>query len=164
MQPGIEDVVFLNMTFGSGAIANVHLSWLDPHKVRDMTIVGTKKMVVFDDVSSDAKVTIYDMGIDVEPKASEGAPFDSFSDFQLIHRYGSTVIPRIDYPEPLAEEMKHFAHCIQTGTPPLTGGEHAVGVVKVLQEAEESLKANRIDSPHRRTMRSETIDSASVVR
>lgn len=164
LQPGIEDVVFLNMAFASGAVANVHLSWLDPHKVRDMTIVGTKKMVVFDDVSSDAKVTIYDMGIDVEPKASKGASFESFSDFQLIRRYGSTVIPRIEYPEPLAEELKHFANCIQTGETPLTGGEHAIGVVKVLQEADESLQASRNDMAHRRLVQNEISDTESVVR
>lgn len=142
LQPGIEDVAFLNLTFASGAMAHVHLSWLDPHKVRDMTVVGSKKMAVFDDVSSEAKVTIFDMGMDVEQRMGKGSEYDSFGDFQLRRRYGDILVPHVDYPEPLVQEMKHFIHCIRTDERPLTGGDHAVSVVRVLEQAQESLNSN----------------------
>jgi predicted dehydrogenase len=142
LQPGIEDVAFLNLAFTGGAMAHVHLSWLDPHKVRDMTVVGSKKMAVFDDVSSDAKVTIFDMGMDVEQRIGKGSEYDSFGDFQLRRRYGDILVPHVDYPEPLVQEMKHFIHCIRTGERPLTGGDHAVSVVRVLEQAQESLSSN----------------------
>ena len=142
LQSGIEDVVFLTLSFPNRTIAHIHLSWLDPHKVRDMTVVGSKKMVVFDDVSTDAKVTVFDMGVDVRPDARRGVPFDSFGAFQVLHRYGDTLVPRIDYPEPLVTEMQHFVECIRTGREPLTGGNHAVSVVRTLELAQSALQRN----------------------
>ena len=148
LQPGIEDVAFVNLSFPSGASAHIHLSWLDPHKVRTMTVVASKKMVVFDDVSSDAKLTIYDMGIQMAPDPRSAASFESFGQFQASHRYGDTVIPRINYPEPLAEEIKHFVECVATGSESLSGGQHAISVVRVLEMAQASLRAG--DSPDHR--------------
>ena len=142
LQPGIEDVVFASLTFKSGAVAHMHLSWLDPHKLRTMTVVGSKKMVVFDDVSADSRLTIYDMGVDITQGPPNPAPFETFGQFQASHRYGDTVIPRIPYPEPLAEEMRHFTECIRSGVPPLTGGEHAISVVRTLEAIQQSLTDN----------------------
>ena len=143
LQKGIEDVVFATLSFDSGAFANIHLSWLDPQKVRTMTVVGSKKMVVFDDVSADARLTIHDMGVDMPPGQISANPFETFGQFQVAHRHGDTVIPRIPYPEPLAQEMKHFIQCIREGSKPLTGGQHAISVVRSLEMVQACLDENR---------------------
>ncbi|MDP6716699.1 MAG: Gfo/Idh/MocA family oxidoreductase [SAR202 cluster bacterium] len=143
LQPGIEDVVFATLSFGSGTVANIHLSWLDPHKIRTMTVVGSKKMVVFDDVSADARLTIHDMGVDITQGQMTANPFETFGQFQVAHRQGDTVIPRIPYPEPLAEEMKHFIECIRDGSQPRTGGQHAISVVRSLEMIQACLDQNK---------------------
>jgi predicted dehydrogenase len=134
VQTGVDDVVFLNITYPDKVMANIHVSWLDPHKVRKMIVVGSKKMVVYDDVA-DEKVIIYDKGIDVRAKLGEGMDFDRPAKFSFNHRSGDIFIPKIDFPEPLRVEAQHFLDCIRTGCPQLTGISHARKVVAILEQA-----------------------------
>jgi predicted dehydrogenase len=142
LQPSIEDVVFMSMTFAGGIGANVHISWLDPHKVRRMTVVGSEKMVVYDDVSSDAKLMLFDRGITKKRLDNEYdslGPFRDFADFQLLLRAGDVLIPKLDSVEPLAAECEHFVRCIETGAQPLTDGQAGLRVVRALEMAQLSL-------------------------
>src|SRR6266571_368696 len=141
IQPGIEDVVFVTLDFPGGVGANVHLSWLDPRKVRCMTVVGSRKMVVYDDMSPDAKIVVYDKGV---TRQSQGAVslgrYESFGEFQLLLRAGDVLIPKIDFVEPLQVECRHFAECIQTGARPLADGYNGLQVVEMLEAAERALR------------------------
>ena len=141
LQPGIPDVVFMTLVFPGGKAAHVHISWLDPLKVRRMTVVGTRKMAVYDDVSSDAKIVLYDRGIDRLPTAESPRDFHSFDEFQLQVRNGDVVIPAFKFSEPLRLQCAHFVDCIRTGKAPLTDGEHGGQVVKILEAAQRSLAA-----------------------
>ncbi len=138
LQPGIEDVAFAVLTWAGGVTAHVHVSWLDPGKVRRVTVVGRRKMVVCDDVS-DQKIAIYDKGVDRVPKLGERMDFDAFDGYQLLHRTGDILLPRIDLQEPLRVEAAHFLDCVRTGAEPLTGPAHARDVVAILVAGEESL-------------------------
>lgn len=140
IQPGIEDVIFMTLDFPGGIGASVHISWLDPNKVRRMTIVGSKKMVVYDDVSSDAKITVFDRGVTKELKPnSQAKPYETFGDFQLILRAGDVYIPKLDFVEPLKLECQHFVDSIRTGRPPMTDGYDGLRVVETLEEAQRAL-------------------------
>jgi len=139
LQPGVEDVVFMTLVFPNGASANVHISWLDPHKIRKMTVVGSRKMAVYDDVSSDARIVVYDRGVDRVPTADSPRDFKSFADFQLRLRSGDVTIPAIKFSEPLQLECEHFIDCIHTSKRPLTDGRHGAMVVRVLEAAQESM-------------------------
>lgn len=135
MQTGIEDVVFLHVVYPGKVMAHVHVSWLDPHKVRQMTIVGTKKMAVYDDVAEN-KIAIYDKGI--EPKAILGQRMDFDQPpgpQQFTHRSGDILIPKVDFREPIKVEIDHFFDCIQKGETCLTGTDHAREVVRILSAA-----------------------------
>lgn len=131
VQDGIDDVVFLNITYPQGVLANIHVSWLDPHKIRKMTIVGSKKMVVYDDVAEN-KIAIYDKGIDRMAVLGEHMDYDKPNTFTFNHRSGDVVFPKINWIEPLKTEIEHFIDCIQNGTKCQTGAEHAGKVVKIL--------------------------------
>ncbi len=132
LQDGIEDVVFVTMKFAAGQMAHIHLSWLDPHKERKLTIVGSKKMAVFDDVSPE-KLRIYDKGYNTPPA------FDSFEQYLTI-RHGGCSIPHVPMKEPLAAECRHFVECIADGATPRTGIDSGLRVVKVLAAAQLSLE------------------------
>jgi predicted dehydrogenase len=140
LQPGIEDVVFITLDFPGGIGANVHISWLDPNKVRRMTVVGSHKMVVYDDVSADAKVMVYDRGFTKKPNDSSLGRYESFGEFQLLLRAGDIIIPKIDFVEPLKLECSHFIECIKSGNNPLSDGYDGLRVVQVLEAAQQSLK------------------------
>ena len=140
IQPGIEDVVFVHLDFEDGVRAMIHISWLDPNKVRRMTVVGSKKMVVYDDVSRDAKIVVYDKGIDKVNITDSLGEFESFGEFQLRVRAGDMYVPEIDFVEPLKVECAHFIDCIVNGKKPLTDGEEGYGVVKILEGAQTSLE------------------------
>lgn len=133
LAPGVEDVVFVTLRFASRQMAHIHLSWLDPRKERRLTIVGTKKMVVFDDVSSE-KLRIYDKGYDRPPE------FTDFGEYLAI-RSGGVYIPHIKMVEPLARECGHFLDCIESGSEPTTGIDSAVRVVRILAAAQRSLES-----------------------
>ncbi len=140
LQEELEDVVYMNLDFQSGTSAHIHVSWLDPNKVRKMTIVGSKKMVVYDDVSSDAKIQVYDKGITKRNISESLGEYDTFGKFQLIHRAGDLLVPKIDFVEPLKVETSHFLECILEGKRPLTDGLNGLRVVKVLEAAQRSVK------------------------
>ena len=146
VQPDVEDVVFLTMGFENGVVANVHISWLDPNKVRRMTVVGTNQMIVYDDVA-DYKIQIYDKGIKKVQIGQSLGDFDSFGKFQLIHRAGDLLIPKIDFQEPLAAETNHFIEAVREDKRPLTDGYHGMEVTRILEAGTKSIKNNgaRID-------------------
>jgi len=131
VQNGVDDVVFMNIIYHNNIMANIHVSWLDPHKIRKMTVVGSKKMVVYDDIAEN-KIAIYDKGIDRMAVLGEHMDFDDPSTFTFNHRSGDVVLPKIKWQEPLKVEIEHFVDCILNGTECLTGIEHAKQVVKIL--------------------------------
>ncbi len=135
MQAGIEDVVFLGLQYPGKVMANVHVSWLDPQKVRKMIVVGSQKMVVYDDVADD-KIAIYDKGIDKRAILGENMDFDSPQPAQFNYRSGDIVLPQIRFVEPIKVEAEHFADCIRTGKAPITGIPHARIVVSILEQAD----------------------------
>ena len=141
VQPDVEDVVFLTMGFKNGVVANTHISWLDPNKVRKMTVVGTKQMIVYDDVA-DYKIQIYDKGIEKIQNGHSLGSYDSFGKFQLIHRAGDLLIPKIDFQEPLATETAHFIEAIGEDKSPLTDGYHGMEVTRILEAGTKSIQNN----------------------
>lgn len=134
VQNGVDDVVFMNIHYPNNIMANIHVSWLDPHKIRKITVVGTKKMVVYDDIGKN-KITIYDKGIDRKAVLGESMDFDNPLTFQFNHRNGDISIPNIKWIEPLKSEVQHFIDCILTKKSCLTGPEHAAKVVNILESA-----------------------------
>jgi predicted dehydrogenase len=133
MQEGIEDVVFAYMRFPSGLAAHLHLSWLDPHKERRFTIVGSKKMATFDDMEIERKLTIYDKGFDED--------FSSYGEY--IARSGDIHSPRVPNDEPLRIECRHFVDRVRDGQPPRSDGESGLRVVRVLEALQQSLDGSR---------------------
>jgi predicted dehydrogenase len=134
IQEGIDDVVFLNILYPNNVIANIHVSWLDPHKTRKITIVGSKKMISYDDMAEE-KVIIYDKGIDKVAVLGDKMDFDNQKFFDYTHRTGDKKIPIINWEEPLKTEIEHFIDCINNKKDCLTGPVHAEKVVKILSEA-----------------------------
>jgi predicted dehydrogenase len=134
LQPQVEDVVFLTMEFASGVLAHVQLSWLDPHKERRLTVVGARKMVVFDDMEPREKLRIYDKGVDRPPE------YGSYGE-SLAIREGDIFIPKIPNVEPLAAELAHFVRVARGVEPPKSDGQDGVRVVRVLEAATRSLAA-----------------------
>src|SRR6266576_4101661 len=134
MQEGIDDVVFLNLEYPGKIIANIHVSWLDPQKVRKMIVVGSRKMVVYDDIAEN-KLLVYDKGIDRKAMLGEHMDFDNPQRAQFHYRSGDIVLPEIKFTEPLRVEAEHFVDCIRTAQTPLTGLRHARNVVSVLERA-----------------------------
>jgi predicted dehydrogenase len=133
-KPGIEDVATTTLNFKNGVIAFIHNSWLDPNKVRQTTIVGTKKMLVYNDIESQEKIKIFDKGVEVPPY------YDTFAEFHLSYRYGDIHSPRIEDYEPLKKECDHFLGCVQKGICPLTDGYSGLRVVSILEAANKSMK------------------------
>lgn len=142
IQPGIEDVVFATLQWASGVTGHIHVSWLDPGKIRKMTLVGSRKMVVYDDVSDD-KIMIFDKGVDRVPKIGERMDYDQSDSYQLIHRTGDIWLPKISFQEPLKTEAAHFLDCLRSGEPPLTGPKHARDVVAVLEATQVALRSGQ---------------------
>jgi predicted dehydrogenase len=134
MQEGIDDVVFLSLEYPGKVIANIHVSWLDPQKVRKMIIVGSRKMVVYDDTAEN-KIVIYDKGIDRRAILGENMDFDNPRGAQFNYRSGDILIPNVKFAEPLGVEAEHFADCIRNSCEPLTGINHARTVVSILERA-----------------------------
>ena len=132
LQKSIEDVAFLTMNFADKTMAHAHVSWLDPHKVRRLTIVGTKKMAVFDDLQPNEKLKIYDND------TAQDADYDTFAEYVSL-RFGDITIPSIRMQEPLRVECSHFLQCVRDRTTPRSDGEDGLRVVRVLTAAQESL-------------------------
>ena len=132
----IEDVATTTLNFKNGLIAFIHNSWLDPNKIRRTTIVGSRKMLVYDDIEAQEKIKIFDKGVEVPPY------YDTFADFQYSYRYGDIHSPRIDDYEPLKKVCNHFIECIKQGRTPLSDGYSGLRVVSILEAANKSLKLN----------------------
>jgi predicted dehydrogenase len=128
----VEDVIFLTLNFAGNVLCHVHASWLDPSKTREMTVVGSRKMIVYDDVSAEGKVRVYDKGAFRKGDVTYG-------DFQYKLHSGDILIPRLDLYEPLQEECAHFVACVRDGVPPLTDGRNGLRVLQVLAAGQQSL-------------------------
>ncbi len=134
VQPSVEDVAYLTLMFPDGILTHVRVSWLDPSKTRRITVVGSEKMVTYDDVEPNEKIKIYDKGV-VALK-----PSDSFGEFQFNYRYGDIVAPFIEFHEPLRVEAEHFIDCVRTGAQPITDGHAGLQVVRVIEALQKSLR------------------------
>ena len=136
LQKGIEDVVFATVKFEDGKMANIHCSWLDPHKIRKMTVVGSEKMVTFDDMEASEKIRIWDKGAAIKKETDATYP-------EIISlRFGDIVIPKISGSEPLALECGHFIDCILDDKPIRSDGPDGLRVVQILEAGQKSLKNN----------------------
>lgn len=133
INPYIEDVAVLTMRFSDSLLAFIQTSWLDPDKIRRMTVVGSKKMMVYDDVQPTEKIRIYDKSVE-KPKH-----YDTYAEFHYSYKYGDIVIPKIEGTEPLRTELNHFIECILNDEKPVSDGKSGLHVVKILEAAQESL-------------------------
>ena len=142
--PGIEDVTTMNLHFSEEKTATIQSSWLDPKKVREMTIVGSKRMIVYDDILAQEKIKIFDVRVDRPPH------YDTFAEFHYAYHYGDTYSPYIKQEEPLKTECQHFLDCIRNGRTPITSGLKGLEVVRILEASSASLKLKGapIDLPH----------------
>jgi predicted dehydrogenase len=130
----VEDVAMLALHFASNVIAFIHVSWLDPNKIRRTTIVGSRKMLVYDDTDPQGKIRIYDKGVSIQRY------YDTYEEFQFAYRCGDIRIPRLEEREPLRLECEHFIECIRTGRTPRTDGANGLRVVSVLEAASRSMR------------------------
>jgi predicted dehydrogenase len=132
--PGVEDVATMCLTFQKQRSAIIQSSWLDPRKVREMTIVGSKRMIVYDDVATLEKIRIYDARVERPPH------YDTFAEFHYAYHYGDVYTPFVKQEEPLKTECQHFLDCILQGLVPLTDGHKGMNLVRILEASTESLK------------------------
>jgi len=138
---GVEDVAMLTLRFERNVIAFIHVSWLDPDKIRRTTVVGSRKMLVYDDTAPQEKIRIYDKGVTAQKY------YDTFGEFQFSYRYGDIQIPRIEEKEPLYCECEHFVNCVRNGETPNTDGVNGARVVSVLEAANYSLRRGGLMVP-----------------
>ena len=132
--PGVEDVTTMCLNFRNNRSAIIHSSWLDPRKTREMTIVGSKRMIVYDDVAAIEKIKIYDARVERPPH------YDTFGEFHYAYHYGDMYVPYIKQEEPLRSECQHFLDCIREGISPLTDGRRGLELVRILEASSQSLK------------------------
>jgi predicted dehydrogenase len=149
LQRGIEDVVFVTLNFSGRSMAHIHVSWLDPHKIRKLIVVGSRKMAVFDDIEGTEKLRIYDKG------ATQNTDYNTFAEYVTL-RFGDITIPHVKVSEPLKLECQHFLECVRTRRRPKSDGHDGLRVIKVLDAAQRSLRQNGVpvtlaaDRPARR--------------
>ena len=134
INPKVEDVASLTLYFEKNVIGFVQCSWLDPDKVRRMTVVGSRRMMVYDDIQPSEKLKLYDKGVEKPPY------YDSFAEFPYSYKYGDITIPKLDGYEPIHEQLMQFVDCIRKDTQPLSNGHNGLQVVKILEAAQESLQ------------------------
>jgi len=132
LQPDLEDTVFFTLRFADGRLVHSHVSWLDPHKVRRLTVVGSQQMAVFDDVEPAEKLRIYDKGVDRTPE------YSSYGD-ALTLRFGDIYVPNIEMREPLRLECQHFLDCVEQREQPLSDGQNGLQVLRILDALQQSL-------------------------
>lgn len=137
LRKDIYDVVFVNLNFANDAIAHIHASWLDPHKIRQFTVVGSKKMAAFDDMAGPEKLKIYDKGVD---KVLDKNSYEAF----LTLRSGDIFVPKIEMEEPLRIECQEFLNCVKNNRAPLANVDNGIAVLKVLEAAQKSLDKNGV--------------------
>ena len=134
--PGVEDVTNMSLSFPRKRFATIQSSWLEPRKIREMTIVGTRRMIVYDDLRTREKIRIYDMRVERPPH------YDTFAEFQYSYHYGDSYIPHIHQEEPLKRACQHFIECIETHAEPITGGRQGLEMIRILEAATASLRMN----------------------
>jgi predicted dehydrogenase len=134
--PGIEDVTSMCLSFRKNRSAIIHNSWLDPRKIREMTIVGSRRMIVYDDVAQLEKLRVFDARVERPPH------YDTFAEFQYAYHYGDMYVPYIKQEEPLKAECQHFLDCIRNGATPITSGRQGLELVRILEASSASLKQN----------------------
>ncbi|MEO7725584.1 MAG: Gfo/Idh/MocA family oxidoreductase, partial [Chthoniobacterales bacterium] len=134
--PHIEDITNMSLSFSRKRFATIQSSWLEPRKVREMTIVGSKRMIIYDDLQTHEKIRVYDVRVERPPH------YDTFAEFHYSYHYGDSYIPHLKQEEPLKTECQHFLDCIANGTSPATGGEAGLKMVRILEAASNSLAAN----------------------
>jgi predicted dehydrogenase len=134
--PQVEDVTNMSLFFPHKRFATIQSSWLEPRKIREMTIVGTRRMIVYDDLRTREKIRIYDARVERPPH------YDTFAEFQYSYHYGDSYIPHIQQEEPLKLACQHFIDCIETLSQPITGGRQGLEMVRILEAASVSLKMN----------------------
>jgi predicted dehydrogenase len=132
--PGVEDVTNISLMFRHKRFATIQSSWLEPRKIREMTFVGTRRMIVYDDLQTHEKIRIYDVRVERPPH------YDTFADFHYSYHYGDSYIPYLKHEEPLRAECAHFLECIETGAAPLTGGPEGLELVRILEASTASLR------------------------
>src|SRR5882724_10948369 len=132
--PGVEDVTTMWLGFAKQRTAIIHSSWLDPRKVREMTIVGSKRMIVYDDVATLEKIRVFDARVETPPH------YDTFAEFQYAYHYGDVYVPYVKQEEPLRSECQHLLECIKNGATPLTDGRNGLELVRILEASSESLR------------------------
>ncbi|HVR35242.1 MAG TPA: Gfo/Idh/MocA family oxidoreductase [Methylomirabilota bacterium] len=132
--PGVEDVTSMCLNFERDRFATIQNSWLEPRKVREMTIVGSKRMIVYDDVQPLEKIKIYDARVDTPPH------YDTFAEFHYAYHYGDVYAPHVKQEEPLKTECAHFLDCIRTGSTPITSGDRGLELVRILEASDVSLR------------------------
>jgi predicted dehydrogenase len=137
LKPGCDDVVLLTLRYPGNVLASIHVSWLDPVKVRRATIVGDRRMAVFDDVHSSEKLRLYDKGASYQPDGGD------FGAFVAAVRDGDILIPSLENREPLREQLRHFIDCVRDRSEPLAGGRDGLAVVRVLEQAQAQLNGTR---------------------
>lgn len=133
---GVEDVISMYLQFSEGKSAIIQNSWLDPKKVREMTIVGSERMIVYDDVAAQEKIKIFDVRVERPPH------YDTFAEFHYAYHYGDLYSPYIKQDEPLKTECQHFIDCVRTGTTPITDGVRGLEIVRILEASTASLRQN----------------------
>ena len=136
ISPAVEDVTNMSLTFGQKRFATIQSSWLEPRKVREMTIVGSRRMIVYDDLQTHEKIKVYDVRVERPPH------YDTFAEFQYSYHHGDSYIPHLNQEEPLKEVCRHFIDCIETRAQPASGGREGLELVRILEAASASLKAN----------------------
>lgn len=135
---GCQDVAFITLGFENGVTANIRASWLDPQKVREITVVGTRKMVVFNDLDLTGPIRIFDKGCIREPN------YQSFGEFKLVTHSGDITIPAISVSEPLKNQVKHFLECVGTRRTPLTDANAGLRVVEIVEAINQSIMSNGV--------------------
>jgi predicted dehydrogenase len=136
VSPGVEDVINMSLFFPNKRFATIQSSWLEPRKIREMTIVGSQRMIVYDDLKTREKIRIYDARVVRPPH------YDTFAEFHYSYHYGDSYIPHLQQEEPLNLACRHFIDCIETNSQPMTGGRQGLEMIRVLEGASTSLKMN----------------------
>jgi predicted dehydrogenase len=139
LQPNIADVVFAHLAYAGNVAGHIHVSWLDPNKVRQVTVVGSRKMLIFDDMEKDAPIQIFDRGIDIENIEANLGTFDTYAKHRLVVRAGDVLMRRVNGSEPLDVELTEFADSIQEARQPLTDGRNGLEVVRILERLTKAM-------------------------
>jgi predicted dehydrogenase len=142
---GIDDAVFATLRYPGDVLVNLHVSWLNPQKARDITVVGDRKMLTWDDMNISEPIRIYDKG--VADQRTHPTYADTFATFRASIREGDVTIPKIPLVEPLLAECEHFLDCITRGTRPITGGAEGAGVVRTLEAIDRSMREGGLQMP-----------------